>query len=660
MRLSGVVALFCLCLAGCERTHVIGSHCGPGTDAPVCEASCPFDTGCETATFAVLLARSGPELVPRRVDVGSVSLPWVTSLMGADASPNVWLAQPSGSLAGDGSARIAPGPFTEGAPRVLAGTPYAGALVDASGADFAVEIVFRATASTALMRRSNGARGYMLGTDAVGTLHATLEDGATSLDVVSPALVPDAWHHCVLYVSRARTEADGARLDCNGRAGVAVDVRGLGAIDVDAPVAVGGELAYVAWAAGEADALRDADDAARTEASRTRFAALTGTLPYVALGTRLPAPSQRDSGAYLDLEHEGVRSLFLMGRDWPRIVCRALASGERFCGYLAEGAPVRAYDDATSASDFVASEITVSEDASPFAEDGTRMDGLVPSAANAEHVLARGRDYGGQRLAFSFFVRAGSSTRFAVRAGGFGLSEVDLAARTVSFVEDVDASLEDWGNGLFRFAYTCTPPPGNVTHAVHLRASGGASTFAGDGTTAALSIAGLQVEIGSAYPTSLAPPGNRAADRLTYVGTDGNLDPAAAMVQAELLLPSGPRITDQAIVNLSRLGTFDDQVNLFVAGGSAEITFNARALGAGAWGFENPVRVADGTIHRVRGVYAPTGLELTVDGERAFFVPAGGVTVPASLDRVDIGHSGDASGPLEGLVRYVWISRAAP
>jgi len=287
------------------------------------------------------------------------------------------------------------------------------------------------------------------------------------------------------------------------------------------------------------------------------------------------------------------------------------------------------------------------------------MEGLVPSTVDGAHSLVRSRDYGGQPLAFSFFARSGSSGFVGVSAGALGVAVFDLSNGTVVTPPGVQAQVEDFGGGLFRCAYVATPPAGAVEHRLHLLAGGALAAFAGDGVSASVFVAGLQVEIGEALPTSLAPLGNRGVDRLTFLGTDGNLDPLGAGIVAEARLAAFSRVTDHAIVNLSRLGTFDDEINVFLAGASGQFAFGARANGGGVWGFQNPTSGIDGEMHTLRAAYNVSGLELTVDGESSFFVPGDGVMIPSALDRMDIGHSGDASGPLEGLVRRVGFSTRA-
>lgn len=677
-------------LPGCARDHVIGVHCGPGTSQPVCAGSdggtdagagdagvimdppreCPLVDGCDDMTLVVGLDASGPYWLPQAFSVGAATLPVSLRLHGEDAQPAAWPARVGGTLSGAGNATTAlPTLFTDASRRVRlpAATAYTGgATIGAAGTgDFVLEVVFRADPGVMLARKLAGGQGYALGTDAQGALRLTLSDGSLTVDVVSEALVVGAWHHCVAYVSPGRTDARGARVDCNGRPGAFTDVRALGDVDTDAPLTLGGgaegELLFLALhRAPSVLATLPDPDAALGVASRTRFAMLTGTWPYLAQGTPLPATQQRSSAAWLDmLDAGGTRRLFLVGRDWPRVVCRP-AGAARFCAYLAEGEPTRAYGDDISAASFGATELTVSAGAALFADGTTSMEGLVPSTTSGAHTLARSRAYGGQPLAFSFFARAGTSGFVGVSAGALGVAVFDLGNGTVVTPPDVQAHIEDFGGGLFRCAYVATPPAGSVEHRLHLLADGALAAFAGDGVSASVFVAGLQIEIGEALPTSLAPPGNRSVDRLTFLGTDGNLDPLGAGVVAEVRLAALPRVTDHAIVNLSRLGTFDDEINVFLAGASGQFAFGARADAAGVWGFQNPTSGIDGETHALRVAYDASGLELTVDGESSFFVPGGGVVIPSALDRMDIGHSGDASGPLEGLVRRVGFSTRSP
>jgi hypothetical protein len=167
-------------------------------------------------------------------------------------------------------------------------------------------------------------------------------------------------------------------------------------------------------------------------------------------------------------------------------------------------------------------------------------------------------------------------------------------------------------------------------------------------------VSAIQVETNRPYPSSIIPAGGRERDRLGFRADDGNVPASGRMrFSARVLVPTFTRMNDQAILNLSHARSFDDQMNLFLAGrGSFE--FDARADGAAQWGFQHPADPLDGMPHRVEGVVDLPTLELFVDGAPVTFT-SGDLSSPADLDFIDVGHSDEASGPLEGLVQDVRV-----
>jgi hypothetical protein len=454
----------------------------------------------------------------------------------------------------------------------------------------------------------------------------------------------------------------GGRVHCNGRDGAPVDLGSLGALASSANLTLGGgnpaangAVAVAHFALFRAPSDRLGDPASWLAVSRRRFAELTGARPRVALGSALPKPGVRDSAAYVDLVQKlGSRRLFLVGPDWPRVACRSDAVGARACGFLSEASRVRTV--AADAIGWTASELSVTPRLADFADGERRMEGLVASATSAPHALRWTGTFAGARQSLSFFARAEAGQFVGAAVSNRGMAVFDLRAGTASAPAGARASIEPWGDGLFRCSYTFDPDAGTLTYGVHLLSPTGAESFAGDGATTSIDVAGLQLDVGQAYPGSLMGADTEAADQLTFVADDGNL-PAASSVsfRCRVMLPAGPRLTDQAVLNLNRGGTFENQVQLYVTGDTGLLKFWGLRDGATHWAFSHPSSPLDGLLHAVEARWTPASASLLVDGVSAGQDALVANEPPFSLDRIDVGFSSKSSGALEGLVAGIEI-----
>jgi hypothetical protein len=642
-----------------------------GGGAP--DAGCG-DGGCAGLRFHLPLDASGPSRLGPFEIAGRALAP-ALRLDGARATATGWVATVGADLelgeVGSAPALAQPAPFTDGAEAV--GFESESAVyraVDAASGDLGaasavIELIFRAAPDTVLVDGLEGGVGYRVAMASDAALRLSLGDGSATAEVASAPLVEGAWHHCLIYVARLAAGDARGRVDCNGQPGAEVALGALGPLASTAALEVGGdgasagasELAELAIYPSDAPWAPSGTLAATLdEASARRFAALTGVLPEVAFGGALPVESVRASAAYLDLADDaGARRLFLVGASWPRVACRPAADGARFCGYLPEQASSAAYGGADEPADWTADAVTVAADVAAFPDGTSRMDALVPDASSGAHRIVRSGDFGASWQAFSFFARAGASALVGASAGANGLAVFDLSSGEVVVAPpEVEAAIEPWGDGVYRCSYVFDAPGGAIEHRVHLLADAAGGDFTGDGSTASIHVAAIQVETNRAYPSSLIPAGGRARDRLGFRADDGNV-PASGRVRlaARVLVPTSPRLTDQAILNLSHARSFDDQMNLFLAArGSFE--FDARADGEAEWGFQHPADPFDGLPHRVEGVVGAPSFELVVDGEAVRFT-SDDATPPAGLDFLDVGHSDEASGPLEGLLQDVRV-----
>ncbi len=686
-RAVGVAALLCswVVLVACtSNPYFIGASC-PGAERASADAPCGLAGAAGAAgsngmagaagvssnlDFAVDLDQSGASHLKSELALPGGSVAATLRFRGETATANDWPSD-QGALLVKATAPLAvqlEAPFTDGTRAVgfasdanayLAQSAEPGA-VDAD--DFALEVVLQAAAGTRMIgKRADGA-GWALQLTAEGALVLEVTDDTRTLPVSSQLLAPGAWYHCLFWLSRT----EGGQVYCNGRASEVTDVSQVGSLATTATLAVGGglaasepnaKLAHFSLFRVPLGGLGPAKDWAAL--SRQRFAQLTGVSPRVARGSLLPRAGQRDSPAYLDLQRgiDGGRHLFLVGPDWPRITCRTDAAGVRDCGYLGE--PERSRSLKARAEAWTASQLTVLDAHADFADGERRMQGLVPSIGQVSHALSVTGTFGGAQQALSFFARAAQGQSIGVSVTGRDRAIFDVAAGKVTTAPaNAQASIEPWGDQLFRCSLVFVPDAGALTYQLQLLGPGNAELFAGDGKTAWLDVAGLQLDTGLAYPGSLLAVDIQAADQLSFVGNDGNLpELSAASARLRVLLPEGPRLTDQSVLNLNHGGEFANQAEMYVVGDTNELKFWGLNAGTTHWAFVHPRSLVDGLRHQLEASWGPDSAELTVDGESVMKKAQVANKPPFSFDRIDVGFSSNSSGSLEGLVAGIEIGK---
>jgi hypothetical protein len=346
----------------------------------------------------------------------------------------------------------------------------------------------------------------------------------------------------------------------------------------------------------------------------------------------------------------GPRRLFLVGPDWPRVACRTDVEDELACGFLSE--PRRTRTVPAAARDWTASELAIAAGQGALADDGPAFEALVPSANPGVHELVVTRDEIVASQVFSFFARARAGGRVAAVAGTRGAAIFDLAAgAVVSSPASLRATIEPWGDGVFRCAIAFLGAEKAAPLGLRLLDATGAAAFAGDGATPALEVALLQLDVGLVFAASPQVSAIQPADHLTFVGDDGNLPVGStAAIGLRVLLPPGARLTDQAILNLNRDGAFEDQVQLFVRGDLGLTKFWGLRGGDTYWTFDHPGSMVDGKVHELRVGWDATTARVELDGaprSQPTLLPNG---APFLLNRIDVGFSALSSGALEGLV----------
>jgi len=232
----------------------------------------------------------------------------------------------------------------------------------------------------------------------------------------------------------------------------------------------------------------------------------------------------------------------------------------------------------------------------------------------------------------------------------------------------VRASIEAWGDGIYRCAYSFVAQGPSAYTIELLSDDAQAPIFAGDGTTVALLVAAPQVDVGRAF-ASLPAADPRAGRRpLTFVADDGNLPKAtAATLSFRALLPAGPRLTDRPRQpQPGRLIT--EQIQVFVTRPTGQVKFWGLGGTNTYWSFDPPRSASDGALHGFVASWSAASARLVIDGTPAMeaaLVPNG---PPTGLDRIGRGLFGNEQrgprrargkppdlGPVTGAARHAFL-----
>jgi hypothetical protein len=287
-----------------------------------------------------------------------------------------------------------------------------------------------------------------------------------------------------------------------------------------------------------------------------------------------------------------------------------------------------------------------------FVDGESRFSALAAAAVSGAHTLSTTATTG-QAQVLSFFVHSLGAARLGASAGGGGMAVFDVqGGRVVTQPAGVQASVEPWGDGVFRCAYRFKSAGGPTTYTVHMLDDAGGETFVGSAAPT-VEVGGLQVDVDLAHPGSLLASPVQAPDKLAFAGNPGNL-PASVPVLAtvDVMLPEGPILKDQAIFNINFMSAFAGQVQLYLRGDNNQIKFWALSDQNNDvfWAFssENAL-IADGARHSLVAGWDASSASLVVDRAPPLSAPVQG-TPPATLDEIDLGVSEQSAGAFEGLI----------
>jgi hypothetical protein len=266
-----------------------------------------------------------------------------------------------------------------------------------------------------------------------------------------------------------------------------------------------------------------------------RAARLMGAFPTTALGTAAPNAATRTGTAMLDKVTSGVRRMFTVGPNWvPRLVRRQeLVGGEIINGPVVESARtnVLLQSETLDNASWTKLSSTVTANAAAAPDGSTNSDAVIADATTSQHGVSQAVTlavaayvYSGWALKgdrnFVFLENttvAGAQTWFNLATGAIGTVGVGVS----------QATIEAWGNGLFRCSIRFTGTAAAHTLQASFATSDNTTTFAGDAVTASGFLFGMQCESGADHASTYIPTttasATRSAEVLTYVGSDGNV-----------------------------------------------------------------------------------------------------------------------------------------
>lgn len=519
-------------------------------------------------------------------------------------------------------------PFTDGTRAVSfnQGKYYEHATTgDIGTEDFVYELVVSNKSNLWVGKKNNDATSvpgiYFKSEPSTLQFKAIMSDGV-SQTYLYPAVPADTWIHVLFVADRSGSFA----MYVNGVNVGSKDISSFGSLATSEAFRIGrpttgeGEVAWVAmWK--QSDWL---DTHNQDEFARERFAKLAGVYPQVAKGAAVPAEMTRSSIGYLDIDHDedGIRRLFKVGSNWPRIVKRKDGKSEYFTGLLVEQQQTNLLvnsEDLTNATDWGYTNVTVSSaTGGPL---GTCYSVASSTTSSVGHALNELTSNFTSETIMCVWAKAGANDWIAIRGNGGGTSTqwFDVANGVVgsnSGADVLDAWIEDWGNGWYR----CIAKFQNSA-TIYLYTTNADATYQyAEATTDPLSyFAGPMVVQGAKYATSYMPTttstATRSGDvlRFTSVGNvrDGQVyfevtsyKEAYTVGEVNHILtwslssdPTGER-------TLLRTHTIGNQywwVNV-TGNGADDFTYN----GAG-------VDLADGSLLRWKGQFSSVGTKLSAN-----------------------------------------------
>jgi len=541
--------------------------------------------------------------------------------------------------------------------------------------DLVIEAIFKAypTGNQFIASKDlSGNAGWYIQNNA-GTLTFSLHDGVAAVTMTTP--VAEAWYHLVIVVDRDENSTSGAAMYLNGIRVKSGNFSTIpNAVSPSYKLTLGGRsdgsmlsndtLAYIAfwnrasWAAG-------AGNLAEWDATfAERFHRAAGIWPARAAGTKAPTLYDRGSTGALDKLESGIRKIYHVGDDWPRVVSRTDANSNPVVGQLLEAAKTNLClqsEDLTTSWSLLTAGDSISAN-STAAPDKGLADGLIADTSNGAHGIGQTVTLTATTYTLSVFAKRGDKDFIFFRDASLANTDVwfDLANGTVGTTQSAitAAFIEDWGDGWYRCGASFVGTA--AAHGIRIRSAEADNdqVFVGDGATINTYFWGVQLEAGefmSSYIPTTSSAVTRAKDDEYYKGDDGNLSDRRGRLVIEALIPNYNPSSAHVFVSLSDGGAAADRIELSVnPTGNVLRLLSASTEDGTNVDINGSADLADGALHTYEARWAADNYAAFVDG-----VSIGTDTTapnpPNDLDRIRVGGDYAGAAALDGVITRLRI-----
>ncbi len=408
--------------------------------------------------------------------------------------------------------------------------------------------------------------GYVFALDAGGAIYFNMQNGVTTIQLARGGIeTMESWVHVLVFCDRNENSTNGFRMFVNGVLVVSGNPSTMAATTLDASkkFTMGwyanlssapynkssntSDIAYCAmykssgWFAG------GATNATQWEAfARERTAYLAGTIPEIPYGNTAPTTQTRSVSGMLDKISSGVRTMYLMGPNWPRVCYRQeAAGGEYLAGLLMEYAATNLFLRSNALSNgtawaytnvgipaAAAAGVAPCQASSNNTSNDARAYDIVASAVNGRHYISQACTLTASTYIASIWAKAGNRNWLAINNATLGVGATfDLANGVVGTTTGAcTPKIEAWGNGWYRCWISFTGTAAAHTFEYGAANDTGDTNYAGDAATTSSIFFAPQVELFGTWYAGIAPTSwiyttsssrTRNADRLDY--TLGNV-----------------------------------------------------------------------------------------------------------------------------------------
>lgn len=355
----------------------------------------------------------------------------------------------------------------------------------------------------------------------------------------------------------------------------------------------------------------------------------------------------RTTAAYLDrYVSAGVRQLFPVSVNWPRVQSRKGDAGVTDTGYLSEIQRKNEllYSEDLSNAAWAKTRATVGSNSAVAPDGTTTADSIIGDATANTHYVGQAIPSEVASHIFSVFLKSGNKTwaKLAPSNPAQTWAYFDLGNGVVGSKGAGIGShgIQNWGNGWYRCWVDYEGGVASHSHDIYPADADGDENYTGDATTADLYAWGMQHEengilLPTSYIKTLAAVVTRTKDALvrTVAVTTGKLSTSCDVylghthdaTNQKTLIAIDDGTTNNVISH--NVSTSDVTVLGVTTGGSAVAAITgATSLNDGNW---------HGVTTKVKTNYAAQTVDGTVDG-----TPDTALTTAASYTAVRIGCSG--------------------